>query len=62
MENLKNRAEYLAQKCNGDIEFAKKITFNNAQLAADEDNHERLENEAGIFHFLKKQNKQRKEF
>jgi hypothetical protein len=58
MENLKNRADYLLRKCNGDVEFAKKITFNNASLAASENNFDRLDSEATIYHHLKKNKKE----
>jgi len=62
MKNLKDRANHLINKCNGDIEFAKEITFNNAVIASYQDNIERLDNEVVIYSYLKKSAKHRKEF
>ena len=57
MESYKARAKYLLQKCNGDAEFAKKITFNNAKIASYEGNNERLDAEASIYHYIKENEK-----
>ena len=53
MPHLKKYAQYLLGKCNGDVEFAKKITFNNAAIASYEGNLDRLDSEAEIFTHLK---------
>ena len=51
--NLKEYAKYLADKYQGDISFAKQVVFNNAVLASDEGNIERVKDEAEVFHHLK---------
>jgi hypothetical protein len=46
---MKKFVEHLLKKCNGDIEFAQKITANNAKLAEDT---ERFHLEMEIFQEL----------
>jgi len=56
---FKSRAKVIISNCNGDINLAKKITFNNAQIASLEDDDDRLDAEASIYHYIKEEEKKK---
>lgn len=62
MEGLKNRAKAMINKWNGNTTQAKLVTFNNATIAANKGNTARLEAEAGVYHYIKQEEKKSKGF